>query len=111
MSNATNKKSTKDKQVRHTITIDITDCYDRLKSISQSEFRSIEGQCRYFINKGINKDINSNFDIINYQYSQPLTPPYQWDTHPYNLCGDKTVLCSSPLSEKNDETVCAEVKV
>ena len=46
----TEKKMEKKKK---TITIDITDWYDKIKELSQREIRSIEEQCKFFIKQGI----------------------------------------------------------
>ena len=59
-----------DEKKRKTITIDITDWYDRLKEISQREFRSIEEQCRFFIKKGI----DGNGDITTISYIERTAP-------------------------------------
>lgn len=42
-----------DEKKKRTITIDITEWYDKLKEISQREIRSIEEQCKFFIKNGI----------------------------------------------------------
>jgi len=57
---------------RKTITIDITDWYDRLKDISQKEIRSIEEQCRFFIKKGIEGNYdNVTTTYFNYDWTKP----------------------------------------
>ena len=97
---------------RKTITIDITDWYDRLKEISQREIRSIEEQCKFFIKKGI----DGNGDITTITYIDRTAPsittwPAQnplWDTSAGNrsnvnvarpFSDDTVVYCNNDASD------------
>jgi hypothetical protein len=52
------KKEFKSKKtMKRTVTIDITEMYDRICDIAKDECRSVEEQCRYFIKKGMDAPI------------------------------------------------------
>lgn len=88
---------------RKTITIDITDWYDRLKDISKNEIRSIEEQCRFFIKNGI----EGRFDTTTITYvdrtrpsitTWPNTSPL-WGT---GYSGDTNVMyCGNSFENKS----------
>lgn len=78
MKNPKNEKSS----IKKTITIDITEWYDKIKEISKKEIRSIEEQCRFFIKNGIeNKCENSFYANIEYRPSI-ISSPYKWEPEP-----------------------------
>ena len=93
MKNTTEKK-------RKTITIDITDWYDRLKKISQREIRSIEEQCKFFIKNGI--DGNGGITTISYiDRTAPSTTTWPF----LNLCTVSTVDASNAARPFSDDRV------
>lgn len=86
---------------KKTITIDITEWYDKIKEISKKEIRSIEEQCRFFIKNGIESKCDNTF-YANIEYRPPVTAsPYKWEPYLSKPYPDSSyVYCNATASNE-----------
>ena len=89
---------------RRTITIDITEWYDKLKEISQREIRSIEEQCKFFIKNGIDGNNTTTITYIENPHPSISTWPSTWPSTnpPLWTCEAGKTNVTNPF---NDDTV------
>lgn len=76
-------KNTENAKKRRTITIDITDCYERLSEISEAAIRTVEEQCRYFIKEGISKCNSLGVCSWDYNTTYPCVVIPEKNVSPY----------------------------
>ena len=89
---------TKNKEKRRTVTIDVTEVYDRLSERAKKDIRTLEEECRFFILKGLDgPDVTTVTYIQNPQTWDrawgdfnvtPSYPPHT-RTYPWNPCSDR----------------------